>query len=152
MSIVREKEGLTYNIYGSIDGITLSEEGYWRIGTFFNPKDAACGITSTIREIARINKSGITEDELKRFKQILNTRYSLIEDSLLKKVRESHSLKVAGIDEAAYAGFKSAIQKLTVKEVNAAIAKYVRPDALIVSGAGPIQTCAKDIEKVVKQP
>jgi zinc protease len=145
MSTVREKEGLTYGIYAKPEDVSLEENGVWRIGTFFSPKDAMQGLSSTFREISSIQKKGITVDELKRFKAILNTRYALIEDSLLKRVGETHALQKLSVDTAMYTSYKNTIQNLTQKEVNNALAKYLNPNNCIVSGAGPIKSVEKEI-------
>lgn len=147
MSTVREKEGLTYNIYGKSEDVSKSETGIWRIATFFAPKDAVQGITSTFREIALISKKGITDDELKRFKVILHTRHSMIDDSLLKKVGEAHALKKIGLSESEYMSFKERIQTMKTTDVNQTLSMYLNPKNIIVSGAGPI----KRVEKLLKQ-
>jgi predicted Zn-dependent peptidase len=41
MSTVREQEGLTYGIYAKTESFMNEEQGYWRVMTFFSPKDAA---------------------------------------------------------------------------------------------------------------
>jgi len=150
MSTVREKEGLTYMIYGQLESISVSEAGYFKIGTFFSPKDAVHGITSTIREISTLHKNGITDDELRRFKAILKTRFALVHDSLIKKVREVHSHTNAGLSNESYEVFQAKIQNLTVQDVNTAIRKYLNPRALVISGAGPIQSVKKELEKFGK--
>ncbi len=149
MSTVREKEGLTYSIYGALEKMTRSEVGFWRISTFFNPKDTVRGITSTLREIQNICKKGITRDELRRFKSILKTRYTLIEDSLIRKIRELHTLTVAGITKKEYEIFKSEIQSMTIKQVNSALKKYLDPKKVVISGAGPVESIRKELTKFI---
>lgn len=146
MSIVREKEGLTYGIYGRPEDVTSTEHGVWRITTFFSPKDAIKGLSSTLRELRAIHAQGITEDELRRFKEILNTRYALINDSLLKKVAESHALKKAGVSDDAYEAFKDRMRTMSIGEVNDALSLHLDPRALIISGAGPVSSIRKELE------
>jgi zinc protease len=145
MSIVREKEGLTYGIYGQLEGVRAHEEGFWRISTFFAPKDAVQGITSTIREIERIRTDGITNDELVRFKQILATRFALVEDSLLKRVNERFAIESLGLTPAAYAAYKEEIAHMDRSRVNEALRRYIDPARMVISGAGPIQTVAAEL-------
>ena len=147
MSIVREKEGLTYGIYANAEGITALNQGFWRISTFFAPKDAVQGVTSTLREVERIQKKGITEDELSRFKQILETRFALIEDSLMKRVREQYKIAATGTTPEIFHAFKKDIAHLTRARVNAALKKYLDPLRMIISGAGPIQTVKEQLQK-----
>jgi zinc protease len=148
MSTVREKEGLTYSIYGKTENITTKETGVWRIMTFFNPNDAVRGLTSTIREIMHIQKQGVTEDELVRFKTILMTRYALIEDSLIKKVGELHSIYKTGMTEDMYTAYIYALRTMTSDTVNDALKQYINPKKIIICGAGPILQVQKDIESL----
>lgn len=147
---VREKEGLTYVIYGKTEGVTMREEGFWRIMTFFNKKDAVQGITSTLREITKMHAKGITQDELKRFKAILHTRYALIDDSLMKRVHEAQNLKESGMTEVEYVKFKDDIKNMTLTRVNTAMKKYLNPKNLVISGAGPTKGIEKELQKFVK--
>lgn len=146
MSTVREKEGLTYGIYGRVEEVTVMEQGVWRISTFFSPKDALKGLASTIREVHAMHTKGITEDELRRFKVILGTRYALINDSLLKQVAESHGLKKVGVTSAAYEEYKHRMQSMTVREVNNAMDLFLDPRNIVISGAGPIAGVRKELE------
>lgn len=150
MSIVREKEGLTYGIYGQIEGISASLQGFWRISTFFTPKDAVQGITSTLREINRIRTQGITDDELTRFRQILSTRFRMVDDSLLKRVSERHTIALLGLTEAQYGAYKHEIAHMTKDRVNAALKRYLDPSQIVISGAGPVKTVANDLRKFAK--
>lgn len=151
MSTVREKEGLTYSIYGQAEKVTKTEQGFWRIATFFSPKDAVKGIAATLREVSLIREKGITENELIRFKAILRTRAALINDSLVKKVTEIQTLRENDISDSEYMAYKEKLQQMTVREVNSVLKKFLTTDTLIISGAGPIQSVKKDIEKFSKQ-
>ena len=146
MSSVREKEGLTYSIYARIEGASKYEEGYWRIMTFFSPKDAMKGVASTIREITNLCKHGITEDELVRFKTILTTRALLIRDSLLKTVAGIHDRQQMKMSEEEYKQLFKNMASLTTAQVNAVLKKYIAPENLIVSGAGPVKGVQSELK------
>lgn len=150
MSTVREKEGLTYSIYGQAEKVTKKEQGFWRIATFFSPKDAEKGIEATLREIKLICEKGITENELKRFKAIINTRSALVNDSLLKKVREIQGLRENDISDSEYEDFKAKLQKMTLKEVHLALSNHINLKTLVISGAGPVKEVKKQIEGFAK--
>ncbi len=150
MSIVREKEGLTYSIYGQAERLSATHDGFWRIMTFFNPKDAVQGITSTLREITRMHTHGITKDEHKRFKSILRTRHTMVHDSLIKKVREVHTYSILGLSETEYATFKETLLNVTILEVNEAMKKFLDPKDIVISGAGPIQSVQKKLKDLGK--
>jgi zinc protease len=145
MSTVREKEGLTYTIYARADGITTTEIGYWRILTFFAPKDVVKGITSTLREITTIVEKGITKSEYERFKTILKTGETLVFDSLNNTTGLVHTNLVSGLYWETYQAFRLAFQTVTQKEINTALKKYLNPQTLVISAAGPIANIEKDL-------
>jgi zinc protease len=147
MSTVREKEGLTYSIYGKPEKATKTEQGFWRIMTFFNPKDAVRGITSTLTQVEKMRKQGITEDELVRFKAIIETRIALKEDSLLRKLAELQNWREAGLTEEEYQLYRNDIANMTVERVNGAMKKYLDPKKIAISGAGPVSKVRKDLER-----
>lgn len=150
MSTVREKEGLTYTIYGRPEGFTGTEQGYWRIFTFFSPDKTLQGITSTFREISNFYKNGVTEEQLNKFKIIINTQQELIKDSITSILYDLHAYHSQHFTLEEMLEHKKRVSNLTLKEVNHAIKTYLNPNTLTISGAGPIKTIKNDLEKVAK--
>lgn len=151
MSTVREKEGLTYGIYARAEGMTLTEEGFWRIMTFFSPKDTIKGITSTLREIDKITNSGITESEFTRFKTILKTQESLIFDSLSATTNSVHGKLVAGLQWEDYLKLQEGLYTCTRAEINLALKKHLGTEYIIISAAGPTKGLEKELNQFSKQ-
>lgn len=147
MSTVREKEGLTYTIYARTETTGGAEQGYWRIMTFFSPQQSMQGLQSTIREITKIHTKGITKSEFERFKNILTTQQILMTDSLSKSIDELHGYICADYDIHEMNTFKQQLLTVTQKEINQALKKYLNPDTLIISGAGPISEVRQQIQK-----
>ena len=150
MSTVREKEGLTYGIYGRLEGFSGSEQGFWRIMTFFAPDKAVQGLTSTFREISQLHQQGITEDELVKFKTILNTQQVLLNDSVSNLLENLHVYHCHQFTLQEIKEHKAKISALTIEEVNSAIKTYLDPNTLTISGAGPVQAVKKDITEFIK--
>jgi len=148
MSTVREKEGLTYTIYGKTETVGGTEAGYWRIMTFFAPTQAVQGLQSTIREITKIHTHGISKEELRRFNIILKTQQTLLADSVIQSTNELHGYLVAGFTLDEISLYKAKLLTLTQKELNQARRTYLNPDKLIISGAGPITTVSKELERL----
>lgn len=146
MSTVREKEGLTYGIYGKLETFSGTEQGYWRIMTFFAPEKSVEGLTSTFREIKQLHTKGISEAELERFKRILGTGQTLINDSLLGRLRDLHAYHFQGFTLEERAEQKARIDQLTRAEVNQVIKTYLDPTTLTISGAGPTERVQKELE------
>jgi zinc protease len=150
MSTVREKEGLTYMIYGRPEGFTSDEQGYWRIVTFFAPDKAVTGITSTLREIDNLYKKGVTVVEFNKFKTIFKTQQTLLNDSVYKLLSDLHSFHCQNFTLDEIKEFKDKINSVTLLEVNAAVKNYLHPKNLSISCAGPIAKVKKDIVQVIK--
>jgi zinc protease len=146
MSTVREKEGLTYGIYAKLDGFTDKEEGYVRIMTFFAPDKAKEALKSTYRELASLYQTGVTGEELDKFKNILQTKNALRKDSTVSLLGELHAYHCLGFSLDEMQEYKEKISQVSLSEVNDAIKKYLEPCNYTVSGAGPTQAVQKDLK------
>ena len=150
MSTVREAEGLTYGIYAKTESFVREEQGYWRVMTFFSPKDALKGLTSTFREIKKIHEDGITKAELVKFKQILHTSQVLKNDSTASLLGELHAYHLQGFSLKEIEAHKKQLLAVTLDEVNAALKLYLDPANLTVSGAGPVHSVKKELQSFMK--
>ena len=150
MSTVRDKEGLTYTIYGRLEGFSGTEQGYWRIFTFFSPDKTVQGITSTFREISKFYKTGINQEQFDKFKTIINTQQALVKDSVTGLMMDLHAYHCHGFTIEEMNAHKSKVNDLTIDEVNNAIKSYLNPKDLTVCGTGPIKTVKKELEKFIK--
>jgi zinc protease len=146
MSTVREKEGLTYGIYAKLDGFTDKEEGYLRIMTFFAPDKAVMALKSTFREITNLYENGVTEEELQKFKNIIQTKNALRNDSTASLLGELHTYHCLGFSLNEMTEHKIKINEVTVEEVNDVIAKYLQPGKFTVSGAGLTKAVQKKVQ------
>jgi zinc protease len=146
MSIVREKEGLTYGIYARTETVTQSEYGYWKIMTFFAPDKVVQGIQSTLREIKKIKEKGITQNEYDRFKMILATGQALLHDSILSTASITHAYQLKGLSSAEIAAHQKNMFEVSITEVNAALKKYIDLSRLVISAAGPVQAKSKELK------
>ena len=145
MSTVREKEGLTYAIYGRQEGLYRTEHGYWRIWTFFSPEKSIQGLSSTFKQVRLAYEKGITPDELRRFKNIIKTKQALVTDSIFSLASELHSFHMQDFSLDEITSFKESLTKVTKKQVDNAIKKYLEPSTLTIAAAGPINSVKKDI-------
>jgi zinc protease len=143
MSTVREKEGLTYGIYGQLEGFSADEQGYLRIMTFFAPDKTVQGLTSTFREIAKLHKSGVTQAEVDSFKMILNTQQTLVNDSLGRMLSDLHGYHCEGFSIEEMKEYKDSLLKVTKADINRVVKTYLDPSLMSVSGAGPTAAVQK---------
>jgi zinc protease len=150
MSTVREQEGLTYGIYADTQGFFQSEQGYWRIMTFFAPDKSLQGLTSTFREIQKLYSEGISNDEFIRFKEILKTGQTLKHDSTTSLIGELHAYHLQNFTLAEIEERKKQLLNLSLEEINSAIKIYLNPATLTISGVGPINKHKKELQEFIK--
>ena len=145
MSNVREKEGLTYGIYASIAETHNAHKLHWNVFTFFTARDFERGVSATVREIRKIVTNGITEHELRTFKEILENQFILSLESNKRRLALYHDAQLMGYSEIELTAYRNALQQLTVRQVHSALKKYIHPKRLCVSGAGPVDPDGKGI-------
>ncbi|MBE7640075.1 insulinase family protein [Salegentibacter sp. BLCTC] len=135
MQEVRDKEGLTYGIYANQSSNTFTD-GYWLVNASFNPGLIEKGEESSFREINKWIKNGITKEELQNkktnivgsFKVSLSTTGGMA-NTILTYLQE-------GKDPSYIATYPKEIEKLSLKEVNKAIKKYIKPEQFIIIKSG----------------
>ncbi|SKB71690.1 zinc protease [Salegentibacter holothuriorum] len=138
MQEVRDKEGLTYGIYANQAGNTFTD-GYWLVNASFNPDLIEKGEASSFREINNWIEEGITREELQNkktniigsFKVSLSTTGGMA-NTILQYLQE-------GKDPSYIATYPKEIEKLSLKEVNSAIKKYIKPGQFITIKSGSIK-------------
>lgn len=147
MSTVREKEGLTYGIYGQLEGFSGGEQGYLRIMTFFAPDKTVTGLTSTFREISNLYEKGVSAKEVAAFKTILSTQQALLQDSLGRVLGNLHSYHCEGFTLAEMKTHMDSLSQVTKADINAAIKTYLDPTQMSVSAAGPVNAIKKELKQ-----
>jgi zinc protease len=137
MGIVRDKEGLTYNI-----GATMADDsivdGRWDISASFAPALLDKGIASTRRELDRWWKDGVTDRELAVRKQGLVGSYLVglsttggLANAILADLQRGYD--VSRIEE-----YPDAVKALTRDQVNSAIKNHINPSVMVLVKAGSV--------------
>jgi zinc protease len=137
MGIVRDKEGLTYNIGASMSDDSIVD-GRWDISASFAPALLDKGIASTRRELDRWWKDGVTDRELAERKQGLIGGYLVslsttggLANAVLTDVQRGYD--VNRIDQ-----YPDAVKALTRDQINSAIKKHLNPGAMALVKAGSV--------------
>ncbi|WP_353932789.1 pitrilysin family protein [Okeanomitos corallinicola TIOX110] len=132
---VRDRLGLSYNIYSNF-------QGGKNVGTFLiemqtNPEDANQAIATTRKLLEQIHQQGVTAAELETAKRTLISSYNI---SLSKPEQLNNRIllnKFYGLNESELRNFVQKIQKVTTEEVNQAARQLLDPDKFVVVTAGP---------------
>lgn len=141
MGIVRDKEGLTYNIGAGVSDDSIVDGG-WDISASFAPALLQKGIASTRRELDRWWKGGVTDQELTARKQGLVGGYLVglsttggLANAILTDVQRGY-----GVERLA--AYPEAVKALTREQINAAIKKHLNPNVMVLVEAGGVAPAA----------
>ena len=147
MQTVRVKEGLTYGIRSSMSGFGNDTDGYWYVGGTFAPELLSKGESSTLREIKKWAKEGVTNEEVAVAKSTLTGSYKVAFDStgglaggILAAVVDWGGL--SHLDD-----YPEKINSITPEQVNDAIKKYISVEDLYEVAAGSIDQEGNPLEK-----
>jgi len=141
MGIVRDKEGLTYNIGAGMSDDSIVD-GRWDISASFAPALLDKGLASTRRELDRWWKDGVTEQELAARKQGLVGGYLVglsttagLANAILTNLQRGYD--VNRVEE-----YPGAVKALTRDQVNAAIKNHLNPSVMVLVKAGSVAATA----------
>lgn len=137
MGNVRDKEGLTYGIYGYMANDTL-RDGDWRIWANFAPNLLDKGIESTKRQLELWHDQGITAEEFAKKKSEFIGSYKVglstsdgMANNILNAIQRGYGLE--RLDE-----YPAAVEALTLEQVNTAIKKHLDPAKMVIIKAGTV--------------
>lgn len=136
MNEVRDERGLTYHIGSSLSGVTTQHQGAWRAGVTLSTDAFEAGVQATVDVIRRFVAEGITEDELETVKTTITGSFvvGLATTGNMAKTLLTNAEREFDVDYIDR--FPDIINGLTREEVNAAIQRHLRPDALHIAAAG----------------
>ncbi len=133
---VRKQEGLSYGVRSSITARAKDNRVDLVVYAITNPSNREKLIRVIREEIDKIREEGVTEEELAKAKEayLQRNRVSRADDAslaseLLGTIFNDRTMKYEAEHE-------QQVQKATVESVNAAIRKYIKPDALVMAIAG----------------
>jgi len=135
---VRDIEGLTYGIHSTFHATHIA--GPFVVSLTVKPESRDAAVSSTLDEIGRFLKSGLTDKELKEEK---SSRIGKFKVDLA-----SNAGLASAIDAAVYYGFgieyldefPSKVAAVTKEEADAEFRKRVHPDQFTIVSAGSFST------------
>ena len=132
---VRERQGLCYSVSSSLD--MNADIGSLLIYTGTDPGKASTAVESILREMQTIVAEGVTREEMEKGRAMLKGRYVLDRE-------DSMAIGYLAAAEMLYRGKVSTreeqfalIDGVTADAVQAAAAKYLRPDQIRSAVVGP---------------
>jgi zinc protease len=133
---VREKQGLAYYVYSSIEANMGA--GPWAVYAGVNPKNADRAVASIIAEIKRLRSETVTKDELDEAKDFLTGSLALrleTNDGVASALGDIELFDL-GLDYLQR--YPSIIRAIGAEQILAAAKKYAQIENYALSMAGPI--------------
>jgi zinc protease len=138
MSTVRDEQGLTYGIGAGLSGAMNEKDGFWVTHGTFAPELLKKGRASTLTQIDRWIKDGVTADELAVKKDTITGSYKVglattagMASAILDTLERGK--EISYIDD-----YVDEINALSLDQLNAAIKGYIHLDRLVTVCAGSI--------------
>lgn len=132
---VRERSGLAYYAYSSLNA--GSGPGSWDVSAGVNPNNVTKAIDLIIKELKRFVKNGVTRDELADSQASYIGRLPLSIESnsgVASALVNIHRYDL-GLDY--YQRYNDIVRGVTRGQVVETARKYIDPDRLVISTAGP---------------
>ena len=137
MGIVRDQEGLTYNISAAVTDDSIVDGG-WDVSASFAPALLEKGIASTRRELLRWWKDGVTDAELAARKQGMVGTYLVGLSTTMGLANAILTDVQRGYDVSRLDSFPDELNALTRDQVNGAIRNHIDPARMLVVKAGSV--------------
>jgi len=133
--VVREKSGLAYYASSSLNAGT--GPGSWEVSAGVNPKNLKKAIDLIEKELRRFVKSGVTKEELADSQANYIGRLPLSFESNNGVASALLNIERYGLGLDYYQRYESMVRGVTRADVLEAARKYIDPDRLVISTAGP---------------
>ena len=141
MDHIRDNLGLTYSISSDFDA--RLDYGPFTIATFTNNQTVAKTIEETLTLLETFHKEGVTKEEVSVAKKYLLGVFPQAIDTPEKLAFNLLLLRLYSIPDSYLETYSSKISKITVKDVNQVIKKYIDPYNLKILVYAPSKVYAQ---------
>ena len=133
--VVREKSGLAYYASSSLNAGT--GPGTWEVSAGVNPRNLKKAIDLIEKELRRFIRSGVTKEELTDSQANYIGRLPLSLESNSGVVGAILNIERYDLGFDYYQRYESMVRSVTRADVLETARKYIDPDRLVISTAGP---------------
>jgi zinc protease len=132
---VRTQLGLAYSVGGGFD-LPYDHLGTFRVEVLTKSVSTVDATKAAIGEIAGLNTTPFTQDELQRAKDDILNSFLFRYDTREKILAESERLEFYGYPADYLETYRAALEKVTLNDVTAVAKKYIHPEKLAVLVVG----------------
>ncbi len=139
---IREKEGLSYSVYSAVQWSPLEPNSEWVASAIFAPQNRDKVEQAFHEELARALKDGFTQSEFDAGRRGLLSfrRLGRAQDGRLAGGLAGNLY--LGRDFSLAAKVDAALESLSLDQVNAALRRYLKPEAMVSGVAGDFSALA----------
>jgi zinc protease len=125
---LRLKQGLASSIYAY--AFTPKDPGLFVIGGAFQPQAIQQGIEGIARELSRIKEAGVTEEELRKAKVMVETAFTYDRETVEGEAGKLGYFEMIRGDATKERGYLQEISRVGTAEIQAAARRYLRRENL----------------------
>jgi zinc protease len=125
---LRLKQGLVSSIYAY--AFTPKDPGLFVIGGAFQPQAVEQGIAGIAREVSRIKEAGVTEEELRKAKVMVETAFTYDRETVEGEAGKLGYFEMFRGDAAKEGGYLQEISRVGTTEIQAVARRYLRLENL----------------------
>ncbi len=141
---VRSLKGLAYDVSGGI-GAGWDYPGTFTMSMSTKTETTAAGIDALLEEARNLTINPPTEEEVRKAKAAILNSFVFNSDSREKILGQQLTYEYYGYPLDWLSRYRQAIEKVTVAEVRAAAAKYIKPQGFAILVVGPPQGLDKPL-------
>lgn len=133
--VIRSKSGLAYYVSSSVSA--WSDVGTWDFSAGVNPENVGKTIDLVRKEIKQFIKSPVTDQELDNSKSHLIGRMPMSLESNAGLANAILTMQRFELGFDYYQKYTGRIKSITAKQILTASQRYLHPDRLVITSAGP---------------
>jgi zinc protease len=140
---IREKEGLSYNVRSNLSVSSFEPDAHWTLYAIYAPENRQKLEQAMGEELARVRKDGYTEAEVRdgiaallNYRNLARAQDDVLASTWIDYIRRGRTFAWSADMDRKIAG-------LTAETVNAAVRKYLDPQAFSTAVAGDFTKAKK---------
>jgi len=138
MAQVRDEQGLTYHIGSGLSGVSTRYAGSWQVEVTLSQESLERGIEATEAVIRDFVKEGATEAELEGKKTTITGSFQVGLATTRRLAQSILTTAERGFGVEYLDRFPHLVNDLTLEDVNDAVRRYLRPEAMHLALAGTL--------------
>jgi zinc protease len=148
---IRTEKGLAYAVGGGV-GFAYDHPGSFRVMVLTGSANTVEATGLALEELQGLSKRPFTEEELKRAKDNILNSFLFRYDTRAKVLAERVRLEFYGYPADYLETYRTALEKVTVADLNTVAKKYVHPEKMAILVVGKKDEIKPGLEELKRGP